>query len=82
MKNPLNHVRISLRLLCISAAFSLPIGVLLFLMVKGVNENIHFARWETYGDEYQRPLMALLETAAAPARRRQRHASGGVAGPD
>ena len=61
MKNPLNHVRISLRLLCISAAFSLPIGVLLFLMVKGVNENIHFARWETYGDEYQRPLMALLD---------------------
>ena len=61
MKNPLKHARISLRLLCISAAFSLPIGVLLFLMVKGVNENIHLARWETYGDEYQRPLMALLD---------------------
>ena len=60
MKNPLKHIRISLRLLCISAAFSLPIGVLLFLMVRGLNEDIRFARWETYGDEYQRPLMALL----------------------
>ena len=60
MKNPFKHFRISLRLLCISAAFSLPIGVLLFLMIQGVNENIHFARWETYGNEYQRPLMKLL----------------------
>lgn len=41
-------------------AFSAPIGILLFLMVKGIQEDIRFARWETYGNEFQCPLMDLL----------------------
>ena len=60
MKNLFANICVSRRLLFISVAFSLPIAVLLFLMVKGINENIHFARWETHGNDYQRPLMALL----------------------
>lgn len=60
MKNLFNQVCLSRRLLLISVSFSVPITVLLVLMVQGINSNIHFARWETYGNEYQRPLMALL----------------------
>ena len=61
MRNPFANFRIAMRLLFISIAFSLPIGMLLFQMVKEVNEDIRFARWETYGNAYQRPLMQLLE---------------------
>ena len=49
-----------MRLTLISIFYSLPIGVLAFLMIKGINSNIQFARAETKGNEYQRPLMALL----------------------
>ena len=61
MKNPFRNIRITWRLTLISAFYSLPIGILAFLMVNGVNGNIHFARWENYGNQYQRPLMALLQ---------------------
>jgi methyl-accepting chemotaxis protein len=60
MKNIFKDPRVSRRLFLISVSFSLPICVLLFLMVRGVNENIRFAQWETYGNAYQRPLMDLL----------------------
>ena len=60
MKKLLGHICLSRRLLLITIAFSVPITVLLVLMVQGINDNIRFARWETYGNEYQRPLMALL----------------------
>lgn len=60
MKKLFQRVRVSHRLIFISATYSLPISVLLFLMVKGINEDIQFARLETLGNEYQRPLMELL----------------------
>jgi methyl-accepting chemotaxis protein len=60
MKNPFINIRISLKLVLISVFYLLPVGALAFLMIKGINANIHFARWETYGNEYQRPLMTLL----------------------
>jgi hypothetical protein len=54
MKNPFINIRISLKLVLISVFYLLPVGALAFLMIKGINANIHFARWETYGNEYQR----------------------------
>ena len=61
MKNPFRNIRITGRLALISAFYSLPIGILAFLMIRGGNASIRFARWETYGNEYQRPLMTLLQ---------------------
>lgn len=60
MKNPFHHLRISFRLVLISAFYSLPIGVLAYLMIGGIQEDVRFARFETYGNEFQRPLMRLL----------------------
>ncbi len=57
----LKRTTISYRLLLVSASFALPIGVMLWLIVSGINANIHFAQWEKYGNEYQRPLERLLE---------------------
>jgi methyl-accepting chemotaxis protein len=45
----------------VCATFTLPIAVLLFLVVANINEFIHFAQWEEYGNTYQRPLESLLE---------------------
>jgi signal transduction histidine kinase/CheY-like chemotaxis protein/HPt (histidine-containing phosphotransfer) domain-containing protein len=44
----------------VCATFMLPIAILCFFVVSNVNEFIHFARWETYGIAYQRPLEDLL----------------------
>ncbi|HTH50153.1 MAG TPA: PAS domain S-box protein, partial [Candidatus Limnocylindria bacterium] len=38
----------------------IPDTVLLCLFLISINENIHFARWERYGNQYQRPLEELL----------------------
>ena len=61
MKNLMKRLDIQARLTLISISFSLPIAVLLVLMVRGINEDIQFARWETYGNVYQRPLEELVE---------------------
>ena len=47
-------------LVCVT--FMLPIAILCFFMVANVNEFIHFARWEKYGNDYQRPLEDLLRS--------------------
>jgi hypothetical protein len=44
----------------VCGTFTLPIAVLLFFVITNINEFIHFARWETYGNAYQRPLEDLL----------------------
>jgi methyl-accepting chemotaxis protein len=49
------------RLLLISAAFTLPIGVMLWLIVSGFSQDIAFAALEKQGTEYQRPLETLLK---------------------
>ena len=41
--------------------FMLPDSVMLYLFITSINENIHFARLEEIGNEYQRPLERLLE---------------------
>jgi hypothetical protein len=57
----LNRIGVSRRLQLISLSFSLPIVVMIWLIVKGINTSIDFAQWEKYGNAYQRPLEALLE---------------------
>ena len=56
--------RIPSKLLWISLSFSLPIAVLLYFMVAGINGHIHFAEQEVAGIEYQRPLHDLLRHLA------------------
>ena len=58
--NLLTSRRISSKLLWISLSFSLPIAVLLYFMIAGINNDIHFAEQELAGNEYQRPLHELL----------------------
>ena len=52
---------ISRRLLLISLAYTLPIAVLLYFVVDGINRDIRFSELEKIGNAYQRPLAALLE---------------------
>jgi methyl-accepting chemotaxis protein len=61
MINPLHKLGVSSKLWTISLAYSLPIAVLLFLMIEGVNKDIAFSQLELYGNAYQRPLERLLE---------------------
>ena len=52
--------RIPNKLFWISLSFSLPIAVLLYFMIAGINDDIRFAQRELAGNEYQRPLHDLL----------------------
>ena len=49
------------KLSAIGLSFSLPIGVLLYLVTGAIQHHIAFARSEQAGNAYQRPLEALLE---------------------
>ncbi|MCI0539740.1 MAG: methyl-accepting chemotaxis protein [Verrucomicrobiales bacterium] len=60
MKNPLNSIKISKKLLLISISLGVPIAVLLGLLVHSINASINFARLELAGNEYLRPLEKLL----------------------
>jgi methyl-accepting chemotaxis protein len=53
-------VSIARKVFFVAASFALPIIVLAFLLVRGINEHISFARAELAGMAYQRPLEALL----------------------
>ncbi len=53
--------RLSQKLTVISLSFSLPIAVLLYFVVDGINYDIRFSTLEMYGNRYQRPLESLLE---------------------
>jgi methyl-accepting chemotaxis protein len=59
--NPLGSVRIAHKLALISLSFALPIAVLLYFVVDGINYDIRFSTLEMYGNRYQRPLESLLE---------------------
>jgi len=56
-----HRLRVSQKLMFISFFFLIPDSVLLTLFLFSINTNIHFARWEQYGNEYQRPLELLLD---------------------
>ena len=70
---------ISRRLLLISLAYTMPIAVLLYFVVDGINQDIRFSTLEKYGNAYQRPLALLLEHLPQH-QRMSRRALAGVGG--
>ncbi len=64
----ISKMRITTKLTISSLAFTLPIAVLLYFMIAGVNASIRFSAMEYYGDAYQRPLANLLEAVPAHGR--------------
>ena len=63
MTSPKPSGRFSIRakIFLIAFSFSLPIGVLVYLMVDSINANITVARMEQKGNAYMRPLEHILE---------------------
>ena len=57
----LERLSVSRRLFLISVAYTMPIAVLLYFVVNGINQDIQFSQLEKYGNSYQRPLALLLE---------------------
>ncbi len=55
-----SHIGISKRIFAIVICFALPIAVLWVLMLQGIQDKIDFARYEIYGNQYQRPLQKIL----------------------
>ncbi|WP_051445030.1 methyl-accepting chemotaxis protein [Desulfocurvus vexinensis] len=72
----ISRLNISTKLAVSSFAFVLPIAVLLYFMIAGVNASIRFSAMEYYGDAYQRPLAGLLEAVPAHGRLLTRQALG------
>jgi methyl-accepting chemotaxis protein len=58
---PFKAMRIWQKLTLISMCFALPIAVLLYFMVAGINDDIRFAELERSGIRYLRPLVRLLD---------------------
>lgn len=61
MSRFLETMRISRRLGLIGVAYTLPIAVLLYFVVDGINADIRFSQFELHGNAYQRALEDLLE---------------------
>jgi len=60
MKTIFRKIKISQKLLILSAAFSLPIAVLLFFVINGYNHDISFSQKEIYGNKLLEPLSNIL----------------------
>jgi PAS domain S-box-containing protein len=56
-----NNLKVAQKLALVSIFFMMPDSIMLFLFITGINENIHFAKLEQVGNEYQRPLEHLLQ---------------------
>ncbi|MBI3878152.1 MAG: methyl-accepting chemotaxis protein, partial [Verrucomicrobia bacterium] len=76
MKNPLQSVRISTKLLLISLMFTLPMGFMLYYMVGNITSTIQFAAKELIGNKFQRPLEDLLDAVGRHQLVAQRVAGG------
>jgi len=61
LRTPLRSLPISYKLLLISVSLLLPIAVLLYFTVQGINEDIRSTELEIAGNEYQHPLVGLLQ---------------------
>ena len=61
MPGILERIPISRRLTLISLAYTLPIVVLLYFVVRGINQDVRFTELEKLGNVYQRPLATLLQ---------------------
>lgn len=53
--------RISQRLMSVIVAFMIPLAVLLYFVIDGIEANVRFSQLETKGNAYQRVLERLLE---------------------
>ena len=62
MMSALERIPVGRRLLLISVSFAVPVAVMLYLIVTGMNEDIAFAKAERDGVRYLRPLTVLLDT--------------------
>ncbi|MFN7915308.1 MAG: methyl-accepting chemotaxis protein [Vicinamibacterales bacterium] len=65
MTHALERIPVSRRLLLIAVSFSVPVAVMLWLIVTGMNQDIAFARAEREGVQYLAPLSALLDGISA-----------------
>ena len=65
MMQALERIPVGRRLLLIAVSFSAPIGVMLWLIISGMNANIAFAEAERQGVQYLAPLSALLASVGA-----------------
>src|SRR5260221_8163272 len=61
MREWFHNLKVSQKLMLISIFFVMPDSLMLYLFITGINENIRFAQMEKKGNEYQRPLEALLK---------------------
>jgi Amt family ammonium transporter len=61
MFNWFHKLKVAQKLALISMVFMIPDSIMLYLFITSINENIHFARLEQTGNEYQRPLEPLLQ---------------------
>jgi PAS domain S-box-containing protein len=61
LKERFHGLKVSQKLALISIFFVMPDSIMLYLFITGINANIQFAKMEQKGNEYQRPLEALLE---------------------
>ena len=61
MPGILERLPIARRLTLISLAYTLPIVVLLYFVIRGINQDIRFTELEKLGNAYQRPLATLLQ---------------------
>src|SRR5580692_10226637 len=61
LKKWFTRLKVSQKLMLISVFFMIPDSIMLYLFITSINENIHFAKLEQVGNEYQRPLEHLLQ---------------------
>jgi methyl-accepting chemotaxis protein len=76
----LERLPIARRLTLISVAYTLPIVVLLYFVVRGINQDIRFSELEKLGNAYQRPLAQLLQHVPQHQRAIRRQSVEGGAG--
>lgn len=76
MKTWLHSLRIPTKLFLIGLAFGVPLVVLLVLMVGNVDRIIAFTAKEIVGNEFQRPLVELLDAVGRHQLIAQRVAAG------
>jgi hypothetical protein len=60
-KHQKTKLSIALKIFLVAASFTLPIGVLVWLVVENINLNRDVAVWEYKGCEYQVPLENLMQ---------------------
>lgn len=54
-------MKISTKIILSNIFFLIPMGIMLFISLTGINYDIRFSSLELYGNEYQQPLESLLQ---------------------